>query len=370
MSSCITCPPVQPCACSASQTCVTLLRSCDTCGSNECQDIEKGGKSSAGATAGQAIGGAAAGLLVAVLFYWFWWRKRHARRQAKQQHQRVPKSPTTAGSGKVHFGADTKGSAPAPRRSRFLSRQLGAEEKAELEHEINQEKQRQSLETAEARRSLPPGSRDPFADSSLDESSWLGGQDSSMMQARPNSMNSSDVSFRSSHSTTDIPIAYIPAHANSMSISDGNGLARSSSTRSQRTASNKRLIITKTDSDTTVPSSGSRSPKASTPLRPDRDPKLDLRLPKMPPTSSSGSFGVSSAPTSPAPTPESRFSTSTSGSHLSTDQTYLSLSPPPLPNRTISTISASSGHMSVMSHMSYILDPPQVSLCCLCLCLY
>ena len=321
-----------------------------------------------------------AGLLVAFLVYWFWWRKRHpaiALRRSPIPSPAGLQSPNTPGSGKVRFGADAKASGPAPRRSRFLSRQLGMEEKGELAGQIAEAQAREYEEGAGEK---TPTLDNPFADSDGTSLAEMDGHESVSSRPRPNSTTSSDFSFRSSHSTQNIPIAYIPAHSASISIADG--MQRGPlGERRQSSLSQKRLTVSnlpKVNADGSlqnVPNPLVSSPtgsltsssksKAAAPSRPDRQPGMDLRLPKVAPTITT-SFGVPEAPDTGLA--GSHFSTSTmdtSAEHLSSYYASGSpsfLSAPPLPNRTLSTISASSdnSHMSMISHMSYILDPPQV----------
>jgi hypothetical protein len=260
MSSCVTnCPAPKQCQCSASQTCVLIGRSCDSCGENVCQDNAVSGRkgNSAGATAGQVIGGLLAGLIVAYLVYRFWFKQRlQANRLAASQ--------------RVRFGGDTKlGSGAAPRRkSRMMSRQIGQEEKNMMADDVAAARQRNSQPAPQT----PEIEISPFSDE----------------QAVDPQDRASDFSFRSSHSTTNIPIAYIPPHANSMSLEDG--LERGSLGASKRTSllplPSKRatLVPDGTHLEVLQPSlkkspslrSDKNAPKPSRPAR----EGLDLKLPK------------------------------------------------------------------------------------------
>lgn len=441
-NSCITCPQPTGCNCKSSQTCVLIGRSCTSCGDYVCQDLpgQGGGGSSAGATAGQVVGGAAAGLIFAFLLYWFWWRKR------RHASPRLPHSPMfnhtptlsaaptslrrngshtggNSSSAKVRFGDDAKLSAPAPRRSRIMSKLLAPDEKlVEVDRNLNQRSSHASDMSEKV------SSDDPFDDTnsvarpnSLTSSLAEDANGRSVIEAMLNTGGShdrivsntpSDFSFRSSHSTTNIPIAYIPAHANSMSVQDGlergvfgetksadappkraskmhpnvNPSGTSSSTAKRLTALLPRM--SGNDQQEVIgsalpsPTHSATSSAKAKPSRPDRE-GLDLRLPKIVQPAAVASFGVSSAspqsahsdkrqsgfpwsaghsPPATAATAGSRFSGSTINT-LGRDMSASSLLPaPPLPgtaNR--SNARASDSTMSIMSHMSYILDPPQVS---------
>lgn len=226
------------------------------------------------------------------------------------------------------------------------------------------------------------------------------------------STRTSDFSFRSSHSTNIIPIAYIPPHSSSMSIDDahrgayGETLETSRDSRRVSTARNSvphsmasRDSLAMGDAIELNPLAPVLSPgspavplSAATtlngaPIRPPRSPGLDLKLPQGAPSTSPLSSpnsrdshqGPPRPPSGfpwnpPSPTREqqrpglqSSFSSSTRGTNLATPeegprgisvlferggsaQSHLS---------TYSTMSSSTSR-SGNSTMSYILDPPQI----------
>lgn len=250
---------------------------------------------------------------------------------------------------------------------------------------------------------------DPFSDQhstilmDVDDNEESGNNNNSEKPSRSASQRSRRASARASQSAAaPMPAAYIPAHANSMSVTDGLerdslGSRRQRKSQPENAPPQLRLSLSalpQTEAQVMAASPGLSTPGSSTPggstskskpkpARPTRE-GLDLRLPT--PSSSanstkSGSFGVSSPPASPGGFPwnaaggsahasgieppppttatNSRFSAATTSrnSYSTTDGRY-SLAPP---NAFRPHSAATSGHMSMASHMSYILNPPQVS---------
>lgn len=204
------------------------------------------------------------------------------------------------------------------------------------------------------------------------------------------------------------PAAYIPPHANSMSVADGMerntlGARRARSSKidpADKAPPELRISLgalpQTTEQITTQSVASGSSPSTSTPgsntpggsrtkmkpSRPTRD-GLDLRLPAKPSSdgTSPQSFGVRSSsnssnnsaspgfpwgsddpgtlPPPPTTATNSRFSSSTSVGDYSSDGRY-SLAPPPSIRPYSTASSAPGSHLSVASHMSYILNPPQV----------
>lgn len=262
---------LQPCNCTSSQVCIQIGRSSTECAKNTCVDKGtsggngKGGSSSVGAVAGQAVGGVIGGLVVIVLAYFIWRRRRVAkgystsnspsgrpgfslfnRGQSSNQARNNGNnglrnfkmggggsSPTTATEEKQPHSASTPAAGktynPSPLRNVTSPPGPGEEDAQSIK--------RQSLRfdpsnngTRTSRRSLSgtgglptDGGNNPFADPSDEDSRLV---DDSIQQDRGNNNNResaatvSEFSYRSSHSTNIIPIAYIPAHSSQNSTID------------------------------------------------------------------------------------------------------------------------------------------------------
>jgi len=228
------------------------------------------------------------------------------------------------------------------------------------------------------------------------------------------STHTSEFSFRSSHSTNIIPIAYIPPHSSSLSVDDAQRGAygqhqpspssprdRQSALPPPRSSMNRISIPTSMASRDSLalaggelielnplppvlipdqPSNPHGTMSNGAPIRPPRSPGLDLQLPKSssplassPPINSPYDITTSSSSTS---RPRSGFPFSPSSPTTSTTPNAHQLLPPTSrgmsflhdPSRSGSN-SAQSNHLSMMSSitsrsgnstMSYILDPPQI----------
>lgn len=418
----VSCTTLPACSCGDDEICVLVGRSCDSCGENTCQaDPNKassgGGGPSVGATAGGAVGGALGALIMALAFYWFWRRRKRQAMSRKlgsynnrASYRDNVNSTSSKGGPKVRFGEDAKAeSSPAPRRDNRMSRSMAMnlEEKG---LDFSDEPNAPPHQVTAAAVSSPSSQQDdPFGDQ---HSSALIDAEQPTTQgnvSRSASHRSQRAGLRTSQASAPMPAAYIPAHANSMSVADGLerdslGAHRQRSSQADPKSSLPELRLSlgplpQTEEQVMAGSAHGSSPALSTPgtgtpagstaanskhaakpARPTRE-GLDLRLPNPSASSSvkTASFGVSSPPISPggfpwssagpsphasgidAPPPttaaNSRFSTTTSRDSFLTDDRN-SLAPPSM-NR---GSTANSGHMSVASHMSYILNPPQVGL--------
>ncbi|KAK4705532.1 hypothetical protein P7C70_g673, partial [Phenoliferia sp. Uapishka_3] len=223
------------------------------------------------------------------------------------------------------------------------------------------------------------------------------------------SVGTSDFSFRSSHSTNIIPIAYIPPHSSSVSLEDANrgayGELLHESHNPERIlggrgsvpaslASRDSLALAGADQinlNPLPPVLSSDSPlvplsasAGGAPIRPPRSPGLDLQLPKGSLSTTTSSIGSPGSPTSTSEEdrPHSGFPWSTlppppnSGSHFSMATSRASansyLTAPSASGVGSFLTAQQQSHMSTMSNMSsfttrsagstmsYILDPPQI----------
>ncbi|KAM0753344.1 hypothetical protein T439DRAFT_379039 [Meredithblackwellia eburnea MCA 4105] len=343
--SCLACTdPIPACpACQQGQTCIQIGRSCNQCAQNVCQGSSSSNsgssssKSSIGSTVGGALGGVLGILAALALIYWFWWkpkglaasRRRYSRHLSARQSARMmsngsaekkstaqaPASPTL----NSPANGNGPGSATAIKRSSVHLRMEN--NNSDLTHRPNTPG-RDDLEG-------PPSSTGATGGASGDRNSLDFELDNPFGDHARSSIGTSDFSFRSSHSTNIIPIAYIPPHSSSMSLDDANrgaygemlshdpnhgerligqsssganGLTRGPSTSSQRAhqhprksvpaslASRDSLALAGADQiilnplppvlnpdSPIVPLSASAN---GAPIRPPRSPGLDLQLPK------------------------------------------------------------------------------------------
>ncbi|GAA5915043.1 hypothetical protein JCM6882_006765 [Rhodosporidiobolus microsporus] len=399
-SSCLSCSdPIAPCACSAGQQCVQTGRSCNACAKNVCIDDGSskssggGGGSSTGATAGGAVGGVIGVAVILVALYFFWWKPRGlaasqrryskhlSHRQSRLQEKRKTQLNAAAGAG----GADANGV------SKRSSVHLHVGEPGQ--EAVNR---RNTSPGAGAGRS--EAATGALANRTSEEDNPFGDQNRSSIGTFDDaaSLRTSEFSFRSSHSTNVIPIAYIPPHSSSLSVADGQRgafgeVGGTSSAPPPRSAAVRASIPTSMASRDSLALAGAEIielnplppvltpdtpavPHGTTangaPIRPPRSPGLDLQLPK-----------TSSPLTSPLTSPNAqRNSTSrplsgfpfTAAPSSSSSPAFLSPSPSPNTNasgRGMSVLGeprAAPGHMSTFttrsgtSTMSYILDPPQI----------
>ena len=104
MSNCLSCTaPIMPCNCTATQSCLLTVRTCDTCNIAFCQEKSipsspaSSTPSSLGTTIGGALGGVLGILVVLALIYFFWWkprglaasRRRYSRHLESRQSKRM-----------------------------------------------------------------------------------------------------------------------------------------------------------------------------------------------------------------------------------------------------------------------------------------
>ncbi|GAA5964719.1 hypothetical protein JCM3765_004367 [Sporobolomyces pararoseus] len=431
MSNCLPCTdPISPCqGCKKTQECLQIARTCQQCPRNICVDSKSssssssgGGGTSTGVTAGATVGGVlgVAGLILIV--WWFWWRpkglqlsrKRYSKhllnRQSKLMNLETKRKSTALGGG---GGED--GGVATKRTSVHLRMENNGSSNIN-----NNRRSSNGVVTGNLVDETVPVSRtseddNPFGDQNRSSIGTFGINDDSA------STHTSEFSFRSSHSTNIIPIAYIPPHSSSLSVDDAQGrhhhhhLARPQSTtvlppnsinpHRRRSSINNHhhhrasiptsmasrdslalagaeiielnLLPPVLTPDTPSIPLGSTLTSTGAPIRPPRSPGLDLKLPK-----------TSSPLTSPPINSPHRFSSTqpplpTSSTSSPTSPTYsnhLGLLPPPIPTTTTTTNNNSrsgssqsggvgGGHLSIMSNftsrsnnstMSYILDPPQI----------
>ena len=195
------------------------------------------------------------------------------------------------------------------------------------------------------------------------------------------STRNSEFSFRSSHSTNIIPIAYIPPHSNSLSVDDAaRGPFGEAATADRPPTAHRESVRSQPAKHASIPASvmdadlidiqelppalspnsvltATTSLSGGAPVRPTRAPGLDLELPKVAtslqsPTRASVLLG---RPTSSFPFLAAPPQTSGAGAR------GMSVLLDPKDNRgshlsVMSTATSRSGN----STMSYILDPPQI----------
>lgn len=264
---------LQPCACTANQICVQIGRSSTECAKNTC--IEKqssgdgngnNGKNSVGAVAGQAIGGVIGGLVIIVAVYWFWWRRRKGAnttsspRSAKSSSSPPSSSTNNKGLREFRMGNGQKEhqekhynvhpdhyrnnnnnnitSPPGPGEedAKPVKRQSLRFDSSNHHHNsLN----RRSLSNTHNNASMLPSSTpistiggmssiakadNPFGDHhNVDSDNKDNDNDNEIaeeLRSRQSAATISEFSFRSSHSTNIIPIAYIPAHSTQNSTID------------------------------------------------------------------------------------------------------------------------------------------------------
>ncbi|KAK9895701.1 hypothetical protein P389DRAFT_170405 [Cystobasidium minutum MCA 4210] len=299
---------LQPCNCNSNQYCIQIGRSSTECAKNTCVDkgsSGSGGKggSSVGAVAGQAVGGVIGGLIIIVVVYFLWKRRRTSKGAMSSSgrpgfslfnaHSKGPinthgsglrnyklgqgkasptvteekslQHPHSAGTGKTYN--------PSPLRNVTSTPGPGEEDAQSIK--------RQSLRfdpsnngTRTSRRSLSGAAgalinisdNNPFEDPS-DENAQLPNASSRNNDNRESGITESEFSYRSSHSTNIIPIAYIPAHASQNSTIDMHGDSRRPHSMSSNTL-NGRGSHMRNDSRITsgAPMSISRASRASVPL--------------------------------------------------------------------------------------------------------
>ncbi|ORY81795.1 hypothetical protein BCR35DRAFT_85095 [Leucosporidium creatinivorum] len=418
-SGCLSCTdPIPACACSAGQLCQTVQRTCNQCSYNECYDSDtsssSGGGSSIGTSVGGALGGVAAIAAALALIYWFWWKPRglaaSRRRYSKHLSHRASKMmPPGAAAGDKKVASPQGGTGVAKRSSVHLN--IGSAADATLLRRAGSPGPGGRGETP----SLPASVGATGGHStrtSIDSDNPFGDHARSSIGTFADypddaSTRTSDFSFRSSHSTNIIPIAYIPPHSNSLSVDDANRGAYGEVLNTDGGSSPSRSSVGRAPTRSSVPTSmASRDSLAlagaelidlhplppvlspgspvvpfgvsanGAPIRPPRSPGLDLQLPQ-----------GSSTPTSPLNSPSARDSRlgvrPTSGFPFTSPPasgTPSFLSTPPdgasrgmsvlleprdgarSANSHLSTISSMSAatSRSAGSTMSYILDPPQI----------
>ena len=450
---------LQPCACTANQICVQIGRSSTECARNTCVDRAQsggsgGGKSNIGALAGQAVGGVIGGILILGALYWFWRRKRAggggaartggASNKGRSGNGSAPNSATSRKSPNPlkEFKMGTGGgkgekdvtASPGPGEG---DAQPVKRQSLRFDRNNNPLSNRRSL--SNTHNALPDN---PFGDhhgSSDGASTRSGATDTTETgaglhgQRRESHATISEFSFRSSHSTNIIPIAYIPAHASqngtvdqqrrhTMSVRDSTstagGMRRSTNplgVRGSRASVPFSLHSSTTTNDAGLSmgdatfsglfdrrmsahtaggesangngleiianANGPASPSLTTPtltkngrpIRPPRAPGLDLKLP----TPELKSPTALSPPISPGYPWSSSKSGSTSPGALaaagglappgsagisprSQRETLMTADGANARASAYSTFSQATG--STGSHMSYLLDPPMVSL--------
>ena len=443
---------LQPCNCTANQICVQIGRSGTECARNTCVDRSNGsnagssggGGKSIGALAGQAVGGVLGGLLIAVGVYWFWYRRR--RRSATATSPR--KSPNALKDFKIggsssnsHGNNKEKDNVTGPPGPGEEDAQPVKRQSLRFDKNNNPLQNRRSL--SNAHNALPDN---PFGDhhhygsqrvSVTSDDALVSGQTAATAGHRGSQATMSEFSYRSSHSTNIIPIAYIPAHASQSSMADMEGPGRRP--HSSITASNTDSILppprgnrasvpvslrsSTNDSsslfggtprlsgltdqtkggptfsglfDRRISTNGSLSSpngleiiatsppahspplltptltKNGKPIRPPRAPGLDLKLPTPEPKSPSAllsppispgfpwASNASSAGQSPGLAPPNTTRTGVSPTGAAGGQRETLLSPNGM-QRSSAYSTFSQTTTSTGSHMSYILDPPQVS---------
>ncbi|GAA5926033.1 uncharacterized protein JCM15063_005190 [Sporobolomyces koalae] len=407
MSNCLPCSdPIAPCqGCTKSQVCYQAARSCTQCPRNICVDSSpsssKNSGPSTGTTAGAAVGGVVGVAVMIAAVWWFWWRPRglEASRKRYSKHM-LNRQSKLAEKRKTGSGLDGAATDVATKRTSVHLRM----------DEPSSTNNRRSAATGnlldDADETMPVSrtSEDdnPFGDQNR---SSIGTFDVANDGA---STHTSEFSFRSSHSTNIIPIAYIPPHSSSVSIDDAagrtqqlhnaspRGAAPGSAGPPRRSSMLRASIPTSMASRDSLALAGAETielnplPPVLTPdtpsiphgtmangapIRPPRSPGLDLQLPKT--SSPLASPPINSPHLTQRMSAGYPFSNATSGSPTSPTSPHNQLFPPPVSGapRGMSFLAephrsgSSQSHMSVMSSftsrsanstMSYILDPPQI----------
>ncbi|KAL8278205.1 hypothetical protein RQP46_009378 [Phenoliferia psychrophenolica] len=418
-SGCLSCP-AQPPACPSCKTgtkCVTIAQGCQQCSQNVCRATDSSSTSSGGPSVGATVGGALGGVLgilaALALIYWFWWKPRglaaSRRRYSKHVTARQSRMPSTATEKKGSTSPQPQGSSNALKRSSVHLRM-------------------DDPDSHLTRRPTTPGGGD---DSNAPSSAGATGAhtphgsvdfevDNPFGDHARSSVGTSDYSFRSSHSTNIIPIAYIPPHSNSVSLEDQNRgaygeLLHEMSPNPERIMGGRRSIPASVESRDSLALAGAdqihlhplppvlsldsplvplSASAGGAPIRPPRSPGLDLQLPKgalqtttsplmspttppnpdddrppsgfpwgtQPPTGSNSHFSLATTRTSAnsyLSAADARKGSSSRGmSYLAPGANGLT----PSQQSHLSTMSSMSGASgrSVGSTMSYILDPPQI----------
>ncbi|GAA6021261.1 hypothetical protein JCM11491_001530 [Sporobolomyces phaffii] len=398
-SNCLACTdPIAPCqGCKSTQQCIQVQRSCTQCPRNICVDpssrnSSKSAGPSTGTTAGAAVGGVVGVAVVILAVWWFWWRPKGLEQSRKRYSKHLMNRQSRLGAAdkrKTGVPAGADGDVATKRTSVHLRMDAGAHNRRSTPATGN------LLDGADETVPVSRTSDDdnPFGDQNRSSIGTFGITDDNA------STHTSEFSFRSSHSTNIIPIAYIPPHSSSISVDDAQGRvhpSRNASPSSQamlprRTSTNHRASIpTSMASRDSLALAGAEIielhplPPVLTPdtpsiphgtmangapVRPPRSPGLDLQLPK---TSSPLASPPINSPHLPQrmSRPPSGFpfagSSSSSGSPTSPTYPQHQLLPP---NSQQPRTGSSQSHLSVMSSftsrsgnstMSYILDPPQI----------
>ncbi|GAA5839292.1 hypothetical protein JCM11251_006028 [Rhodosporidiobolus azoricus] len=391
-SSCLSCSdPIAPCACSVGQQCVKQERSCNACAKYVCMDDGSsksgggGGGSSTGATAGGAVGGVLGVAAILVALYFFWWKPRglaaSQRRYSKHlshRQSRVNEKRKTQLDAAGGAGGDANGV------SKRSSVHLHVGEPGQEAVNRRNTSPGTGARTGEATGALVNRTSEednPFGDQNR---SSIGTFDDAA------SLRTSEFSFRSSHSTNVIPIAYIPPHSASISVADGQRgafgeVGGTSAAPPPRSAAVRASIPTSMASRDSLALAGAEIielnplppvltpdtpavPHGATangaPIRPPRSPGLDLQLPK---SSAPHTSSPLASPSNSHSRPPSGFPFSSAPSSTSSPA-FLSTDPSPK-SRGMSVLGeprAAPGHVSTFttrsgtSTMSYILDPPQI----------
>ncbi|GAA5910048.1 uncharacterized protein JCM6883_000537 [Sporobolomyces salmoneus] len=428
MSNCLPCTdPIPPCqGCTSSQQCLQIARTCTSCPRYICVDRTSSSSSkssssggvSVGTTAGATVGGVVGIAVLIGLGWWFWWRPKGLEQSRKRYSKHLLNRQSKlggpgGGAGEKRktmngAGGDNEGVA-MKRTSVHLRMDDSNAGGGETRNRRGENQQNSGLlderdETDD----------NPFGDQNRSSIGTFGINDDAL------STHTSEFSFRSSHSTNIIPIAYIPPHSSSLSVDDAQGRSSSpqqqssqqarttSPTLPRRSTMNRISIPTSMASRDSLALAGAEIielnplppvltpdtpsiPHGTTmangaPIRPPRSPGLDLQLPKTssplasPPINSphltqSPQMGSNSTRFSRPPSGFPFVSTTTNSSGSPTSPTYtqhaLSLPPPPatLGDPQQGRSGSSQSHLSVMSSfttrsnnstMSYILDPPQI----------
>ncbi|KAM0791173.1 hypothetical protein ACM66B_005657 [Microbotryomycetes sp. NB124-2] len=406
-SGCVTCPTpdLATCSCEAGQPYYFRERTCTQCRQCICQTSSsstsgngsKGGGGSAGVTAGAAVGGVLAVAVALFLLYWFWWkpkglaasRKRYSKHLSNRQsklamqldaHDKKRLSAADALNNRARTDdAQTRGDGVASKRtSVHLSMAPSGD------HRLSR---RPSPGPREGTLAATGGHS---SRTSIDSSNPFGDVDRSSIGTFDDaaSAHTSDFSFRSSHSTNIIPIAYIPPHSRSTAVEDADRgaygeILSDSATGTQRPtnrvpprisvptsmASRDSLVLSGGDLIDLHPLPPVLTPGSpvvplgvssnGAPIRPPRSPGLDLQLPS--PTTSTSAKSSRDSRIGLDLRPKSMSSQSRTASTLLSSGGATAGSPAERTSHlsTISNMSAATSR-SGSSTMSYILDPPQI----------